>query len=1809
MLGGIVSMISLFLVFQFYPAHASVKTWDGGGTDGTCGGSAGDGNKWSCAANWSGDTLPTSSDSVVFDATSTKNATIDASFAGSVFGMSINSGYTGTITQARSLTIISSGFSQAAGTFTGASQSISITGNFTLSGGVFTATSGTTSISLNFTISGSPTFSANGGTISFNGSNNSVLSCGGVTFSSVTFSKTFNFNTITVGSNCTISLGNSPTSTGDITNNGTLNVGTGTWTLTGGLANNATVSTSLTRLTLNGTTVGSLVSNVGATLTMTGTAIDVSQNFTYNGGTIPSNIDLSVIGQPNSVITCGSASINSFVINKSVDSATVNIGSSCSLTMGNSPTSKGDITNNGTLTIGTGTWTLTGSLTNNATLTTSLTNLNINGTTVGSFVSNTGGTLTMSTATIGITANFTYNGGTIPSNIALTVSGGLNSALTCGSASISSFTVSKSSALKTVNVGSSCSLPMGNGPTSTGDITNNGTLTVGTGTWTITGGLTNASTLTTSLTKIDINASGGSVGSFISNTGGTLTMSTPAIDVDANFTYNGGTVPANIILTVAGQASSVITCGSASISSFVVNKLFDNFGVSIDSSCNLPMGNSPTSIGNITNNGTLTAGTGTWTLTGSLTNNATISTTLSKIDINSGGNVGSFVSNAGGSLTMSSPVMDVEVNFTYAGGTLPMGLNLTLNSVNAATLTCGGYALGSLTINKTAATSFADDCSISGSFTRTAGVLNNPGSVKTLSIGGNFSMSTTDAFGGANLTLTFSGSNAQTFTQSAGTISTPITINKTSNSVTLAGNLVMASTASLTITQGTFDQGATFNLTTGGISVAAAGTWTNTGTGDITLAGNVSNAGSVTLDGSGAGCGGADAIVIASSVGGTQRTWSGAGTYIIYDVSVSDQAGSITATSSTNTSNNTWTFASSCNSNPNTPTSLGAASYVDGSWGNDNTPTLTFNLSDPDGSDTVKFEIQIDDSSNFSSVLVDYTSALAAQGSFSFTVGQAAGSGTYATGSAGQTLADASAYYWKVKAIDSTAAQSAFAAANGGAIAFKVDTAAPTAGTLSVSSLATTSLTVQVAGASDGLSGLAAAPYNFQNVTQSTTSGAQAGTSWASTGLSVNTQYTFRVTVSDAAGNTANSADFSAYTAANPPSSLVLNPDSATQITANWNINSNPSGTEFYAENTTAATNSGWAANAVSWASSGLTASTSYTFSIKARNGDGVETSPITDTASTASAGGGGGGGGGGPVPPPPPPPEPTPPPAPTPTPAPVPAPAPSPTLSLPKKHIASSSPAPAPVPVEVPEETPAPTPPVQSNFGGQSYAHNLHPDSDLAVCGQSFAAIEQTYRNRIKAAQDEFNKTLSSARLQRRSSRNNSKDAAVRQNADNAYSATVLQAVEIRKKAFAKAKSDRDLSLAGYCITQSTDQNQEPPSETPPAPDNSQIPDTSANHTNTEILGNQVTANPILSAATVVVNAFDETEYNLITKFLAAVSPDIQDWLDNVSIRLNEIVASVPFGRFFLAALNPLVAISAVPVGFAAANPALQVSLATSSGLFDVWAITLRYFYNFLSLFGLRRKRETWGTVYDAATKQPLDPVILTLVDLRTGKPVEKAISDLNGKFGFLVRQGSFAITAAKSHYKFPSESIKAATDGIYSNVYRGEELQIASESDLITPNIPMDPLSFDWNQEAKKQYIGVVRPHLVSLVNWLFSALFCVGFVFVVLAFLAVHSTFNFLLLILYLVVSLFKLFRRPAKLYGQVRSDHQARLELSFPGLGSSPVVVAKTAPDGKYFLKAQPGNYDLKVWNQESGELLLDQPVRIGKERVLNKTIVL
>lgn len=124
-------------------------------------------------------------------------------------------------------------------------------------------------------------------------------------------------------------------------------------------------------------------------------------------------------------------------------------------------------------------------------------------------------------------------------------------------------------------------------------------------------------------------------------------------------------------------------------------------------------------------------------------------------------------------------------------------------------------------------------------------------------------------------------------------------------------------------------------------------------------------------------------------------------------------------------------------------------------------------------------------------------------------------------------------------------------------------------------------------------------------------------------GLSANTQYTRHANVLDAHGNS-DSASASAFTSIQTPtgvSSSALTPTSIT-VTASGTISNIGVGqSALWFEETVTNTNSGWITTN-SWQKTGLNPNSTYTFRVKARNGDGDETAftATTDLPTLAAA-------------------------------------------------------------------------------------------------------------------------------------------------------------------------------------------------------------------------------------------------------------------------------------------------------------------------------------------------------------------------------------------------------------------------------------------------------------------------------------------------------------------------------------------------------------------------------------------------------------
>ncbi len=467
---------------------------------------------------------------------------------------------------------------------------------------------------------------------------------------------------------------------------------------------------------------------------------------------------------------------------------------------------------------------------------------------------------------------------------------------------------------------------------------------------------------------------------------GTLVLS-GAVNLAGPWLYVGGTItPGNSTVTFGnfdnGSISGSFTLNNVTFNTNssstrtweIQNTLTVNGTLTLDNSSTGPIQLRTGTIaakGNITvdsnnyNFGTSTSsatilinGTGDQAFTGSATRTAG---SLPKININK----------SSGTLTLSGTIR-AEENWTYTLGTVSPGSSTVVfagTNNTSINVTGSSHTLGNV-IFDTNYNGSKDWTITSGTTLIASGALtidnSNTGTMRLLTGGiGAQGDVTFDNTVSGNSATTLSGTNSQTLNIQSLPTGT-FTINKSSGTVTLANNFLLNNQQDLTITSGTLDQGASYNITTNQarITIGASGTLKNQGTGDITLGDksggdDLVNSGTIDFDGGGTGESSPDPILIRSSTNGQQRVWSGTGTYSIKDIDLKDQNKSgtvVTVLSSTNNGNNSgFNFNLPAIPSVSSATIAGSNAGTGGSYSLNSGQALSINFtaSDADSPDTV----------------------------------------------------------------------------------------------------------------------------------------------------------------------------------------------------------------------------------------------------------------------------------------------------------------------------------------------------------------------------------------------------------------------------------------------------------------------------------------------------------------------------------------------------------------------------------------------------------------------------------------------------------------------------------------------------------------------------------------------------------------------------------------------------------------------------------------------------------------------------------------
>ena len=354
----------------------------------------------------------------------------------------------------------------------------------------------------------------------------------------------------------------------------------------------------------------------------------------------------------------------------------------------------------------------------------------------------------------------------------------------------------------------------------------------------------------------------------------------------------------------------------------------------------------------------------------------------------------------------------------------------------------------------------------------------------------------------------------------------------------------------------------------------------------------------------------------------------------------------------------------------------------------------------------------------------------------------------------------------------------------------------------------------------------------------------------------------------------------------------------------------------------------------------------------------------------------------------------------------------------------------------------------------------------------------------------------------------------------------------------------------------------------------------------------------------------------------VSSTSPVVNAVVDVANTGLKTVRSTAIATQHIFTAPQNTTAIGAVTttgVAVSIAVPVVSGIVLSSFSLADIILSLIRLWSLLLGALGLVKRKKPWGTVYDAITKQPLDPAYVVLKSVE-GVDVATAITDLDGRYGFVVPEpGNYSLFVHKTNYMFPSQKLVGQDhDELYRDLYFGEHFAITKSGDFVAKNIPMDPEKFDWNEFAKKSQhlmrFYSVREKWFSRIS---SVFFFGGFAVSSAAVLFSMTKFNIVIFLLYVVMFFVRIFGLKSHPFGSIMSKGTGK-PVPFAIIritqASTGVEVMHRVADsiGRYYCLLPNGQYlvriDQKLADQSYKKIVEGVAVTVSKGYMSERFVV-
>ncbi len=269
--------------------------------------------------------------------------------------------------------------------------------------------------------------------------------------------------------------------------------------------------------------------------------------------------------------------------------------------------------------------------------------------------------------------------------------------------------------------------------------------------------------------------------------------------------------------------------------------------------------------------------------------------------------------------------------------------------------------------------------------------------------------------------------------------------------------------------------------------------------------------------------------------------------------------------------------------------------------------------------------------------------------------------------------------------------------------------------------------------------------------------------------------------------------------------------------------------------------------------------------------------------------------------------------------------------------------------------------------------------------------------------------------------------------------------------------------------------------------------------------LSTATTTKPKQASSTTVQAVTKVLQQNVVAPTVKVITATAKATVQ-VAVATHETIVQVePQTQVTLAAVLPTVALMNPPV--VATIPQIPF-------------IVYHTFTWILSFLGLKKKRKSWGVVYNSITKEPIPLVIVRLMDVASKRLVETQVTDRTGRFGFLVKPGVYRLEVAKAGFMFPSTIVGTTLDGEYAPVYHSENIEITGDDQTVAMAIPMDPVNH--TEMAKNAGFKGLWARLAPIVRKVHLPVMIAGVIVAIIVATNVPSATNIAIAALYALVA---------------------------------------------------------------------------------------